>query len=85
MTFGPVIPMLGSIQSNRELTVEPGGKVDTTIKRELDKLLHDFTLALDEVRFSDLDSDQQLAAWHRVQVCGWRLNQLLPSTGREVA
>lgn len=52
--------------------------MDREIKHELGNLLKDFVEALDEVRFSAFDSDSEVAAWKKVQVCGWRLNQILP-------
>ena len=52
--------------------------MDRETKHELDSLLKDFLEALDEVRFSAFDSEGEVAAWKKVQVCGWRLNQVLP-------
>ena len=52
--------------------------MDRETKHELDSLLKDFVDALDEVRFSAFNDDREVAAWRKVQVCGWRLNQILP-------
>lgn len=59
--------------------------MDRETKHELDTLLRDFTEALDEVRFAVFDAEQEVAAWRKVQVCGWRLNQLLPGLERRAA
>jgi hypothetical protein len=52
--------------------------MDRETRHELDRLLKDFTEALEEVRFSAFDDDREVAAWKKVQVSAWRLNQVLP-------
>lgn len=59
--------------------------MDRETKHELDTLLRDLTEALDEVRFAVFDAEAEVAAWRKVQVSGWRLNELLPGPGRHAA
>ena len=59
--------------------------MDRETEHELQRLLEEFTQALDEIRLATFDPERSLAGWHRVQTCGWRLNQLLPGLDRKVA
>lgn len=59
--------------------------MDRETEHELDQLLEELTEALDDIRLAAFDPERSLAGWHRVQTCGWRLNQLLPGLDHQVA